>query len=112
MSNALARRIMVRLERAELLEVNPHVQCDIRIAWLTVLYASRGVSEPHVQATAAILGVHPDRVWPKIEAARRAKLGADYDKFFGESSSPKKPVQSVSLQEEEERKRKQQQKKE
>ena len=34
MSGALARRIMVRLERAELLEVNPHVQCDIRIAWL------------------------------------------------------------------------------
>ena len=52
MSGALARRIMVRLERAELLEVNPHVQCDIRIAWLRVGNegeAGFAVGEFHVQ---------------------------------------------------------------
>ena len=94
MGHALTGRILARLERAEFLEPDPHLQTDYRIAWLTVLYASRGVEDPHVQATAKILGVHPDRVWEKIEAQRRAKLGAEYDNFFGGASSPKKPVQS------------------
>jgi hypothetical protein len=93
MSHALSGRVLVRLERAELHEPNPHFQDDYRIAWLTVLYASRDVADPHVQATAKLLGIHPDKVWKKMDAQRRATLGADYEKFFG-ASSPKKPVQS------------------
>jgi len=70
-----------------------------------VLNASRGSTQPHVEATYTVLGVHPERVWDAIVARRKAMLGADYDKFFAEGS-PKKPVQSVrSLRWKEERKR-------
>jgi hypothetical protein len=94
----LTNRVLLRLEQIEAAEPNRHFQTDIRIAWLTVLYASRGESEPHVAATAKILGVHPDRVFSKIEAMRMAKLGpVNYEAFFGAASSPKKPPQSVKL---------------
>ena len=97
MGRTLAR-ILARLEHAELHEPDPHFQTDYRIAWITVLYAARGELEPHVQATYAVLGLHPDKVWPAIEARRKAMLGADYDKFFAEHP-PKKPPQSVRLDE-------------
>jgi hypothetical protein len=96
--SSLSRRILLRLEAAEAREPNLHFQDDYRIAWLTVLNASRGQSEPHVLATYRVLGLHPDKIFAAIEAKRRAKLGAEYDKFFsttsGSASSPKKPVQS------------------
>jgi hypothetical protein len=94
-THALLRRILFHLERAEEHEPNPHFQDDYRIAWITVLKAASGVTDPHVQATRAVLGLHPDKVWPAIEARRHAKLGAEYNKFFGTGSSPKKPVQSA-----------------
>jgi hypothetical protein len=85
---------LLRLEQSEKSEVNPHYCDDIRIAWITTLYASRKEPEPHVRATYAVLGVHPDQVFERITARRRAMLGADYDNFFGEVKSPKKPVRS------------------
>jgi hypothetical protein len=94
MGNSLLRRILFHLERAEEREPNPHFQDDYRIAWLTVLNASRGDPQPDVTASYAVLGLHPDKVWPAIVARRMATLGAEYDKFFGDSYSPKKPVQS------------------
>lgn len=97
----IVRRILARLEYAEGHEVNPHLQDDFRIAWITVLSASAGVREPHVAGTYAVLGVHPDKVWPAIVERRRALLGRHYEEFFGEkfppASSPRKPVQSVRL---------------
>jgi hypothetical protein len=92
--NSLLRRILYHLERAEEREPNPHLQDDYRIAWITVLGAASGVTDPHVQATYAVLGLHPDKVWSAIEARRKALLGLDYDRFFGEHP-PRKPVQSV-----------------
>lgn len=62
-----------------------------------MLYAWRGECvgcTPHAAASYRVLGLHPDKVWPTIEAWRRANLGPDYDKYFGEHP-PKKPVQSV-----------------
>lgn len=97
---SLARRILLRLDQAEAREPNLHLQSDYRIAWLTVLYAWRGDAvecSPHVLATQKVLGLHPDHVWPAIEARRRALLGPEYEKVFGDASSPKKPVQSVKL---------------
>jgi hypothetical protein len=88
MCSAIARRILCRLEQAETREPNPHLQDDYRIAWITVLRAARGESIPHVSATYAVLGLHPDKVGPAIEARRRALLGI-------ESLPAKKPVQSV-----------------
>lgn len=90
----MVARILARLDQAELDEQNPHFQDDYRIAWLTVFYADRGEAQAHVVATITVLGIAPDKVWPAIEARRRARLGADYDKFFAEHP-PKKPPQSV-----------------
>jgi hypothetical protein len=98
------RRVLKRLELAEAHELNPHLQCDIRIAWITVLHAARGYSRPHVSASYTVLGLSPDKVWPAIVAKRKARLGIHYEQFFGgwkgESSAalpPKKPAQSVRI---------------
>lgn len=48
-------------------------QDDLQIAWLTCLYAGRGQSHPHVDATVKVLGLHPNKVWPAILAQRLAK---------------------------------------
>jgi hypothetical protein len=81
----LAQRILFRLEQAEWRESDPHFRDDLRIA---VLRSDRGERLPHVSASYAVLGLHPDKVWPAILARRRALLGI-------ESSPAKKPVQSV-----------------
>ena len=94
-------RILARLETAEWHESNLHYQDDYRIAWITTLRASRGESIPHVSATYAVLGLHPDKVWPAILERRKFLLGAAYralcgEEFpFSESLPPKKPVRSV-----------------
>ncbi|HEY3972356.1 MAG TPA: hypothetical protein VGM18_05080 [Candidatus Sulfotelmatobacter sp.] len=91
------QRILLYLEHAEKKEIDPWLRDDIRIAWITTLEASRGNSQPHVDATYRVLGVHPDQVWTRIVARRKALLGSEYEDFFGGVSSPKKPVRSVSL---------------
>jgi hypothetical protein len=90
----LSARVLLRLEQGERAESNPHYRDDIRIAWITCLYAWRGEKEPHVLATYRVLGLHPNSVWAAIEARRHARLGADCQNFYGQASSPKKPVQS------------------
>ena len=92
---AFTRRVLSRLEQAELLELNPHLKDDYRIAWITVLYASAGMNQPNVVATYRVLGLHPDKVWPAIVARRKADLGSLSEEFWGEAASPKKPVRSV-----------------
>ena len=91
----LVERVLSRLEQAERSELNPHARYDYRIAWITVLYAARGNSQPHTDATYRVLGLHPEKVWPSIVARRRALLGAWYEEFHGLMLAPKKPVQSV-----------------
>lgn len=97
MLDPLVQGILAYLESAEDRESNAHYRDDFRIAWLTVLNAARGESAPHFWATYKVLRVAPDQVWSMIEARRKFLLGAAYEHFFGESSPPKKPVQSVSL---------------
>lgn len=89
-------RVLGKLEDAERSEVNPHFQSDYRIAWITVLRAARGESFPHVSATYAVLGLHPEKVWPAIVERRKALLGGHCEKFPGVSVPAKKPVQSES----------------
>jgi hypothetical protein len=92
----IVERILSRLEEAESLESNPHAQCDYRISWITVLRAARGERIPHISAAYAVLGLHPDKIWPAIIARRRAQLGRNYyEKFYGVELPRKKPVQSV-----------------
>lgn len=95
----LSERVLVCLEKAERAEIDPWLRDDIRIAWITTLYAARGNPQPHVDATYRVLGIHPDQVWPHIVARRQAMLGSDYPKFFGGISSPRKPVRSMGLAE-------------
>ena len=109
MSQSLVCRILAYLQRAEERETDFGLRDDARIAWITVLYASRGDRAPHVAATYAVLGMHPDKVWPRILANRRALLGSEFEKLYPPStqasapatdigdgaSSPKKPVRTV-----------------
>lgn len=83
------------MEELERQEENPHYQDDYRIAWLTVRFAARGDAAPHVSATYAVLGVHPEKVWASIVARRKAQLGPLYEKVFGVDLPPKKPAGSV-----------------
>jgi len=92
---SLSRRILARLVTAEALEPDPWMRDDLRIARLTVLHAARGDAvwcSPQVLASYAVLGLHPEKVWPAIRARHEA---------LGEISQvlpvPKKPVQSVQL---------------
>lgn len=93
---ALSWRVLSRLEDAEAHEVNPHLQTDYRISWITVLRASRGELAAHRSATYAVLGVHPDKVWPAIVARRRAQLGPLYEAFFSVSSAAAIPKKKTS----------------
>lgn len=99
MGHSLTSRVLARLEQAEDREINPHFQDDYRIAWITVRRASRGALKAYIAATYAVLGLHPDKVWPAIVERRKALLGADYPRFYPERLNlpPKKPVQSVRL---------------
>jgi hypothetical protein len=92
-------RILAYLESAEALEIDPWLRDDLRIAWLTVLHADRGQSQPFVLASYRVLGIHPDKLQAALEARRRAQLGSLYVPAnqwgdISEASSPKKPVQS------------------
>jgi hypothetical protein len=91
----LSRRILSRLETAEAEEPDPWLRDDLVIARLTVLHAARGDAvscAPQVLATYEVLGLHPDKVWPAIQARRNA-LGW-YEFSY---APPKKPAQSVKL---------------
>ncbi len=80
-------RILIRLVDAESRETDPWLRDDIRIARVTVGFARRGSPIPHIEASYAVLGVHPDQIWPRI-LARREALQLDV---------VRKPVQSVRL---------------
>lgn len=95
-NSSLSERVLARLNQAEDREPNVWFRDDIRIAWITVLRAARGEAIPHVTATYAVLGLHPDKVWPAIMARRRAQLGTLYEAFYPfETAPPKKPSASV-----------------
>lgn len=87
--------VLAYLEKAERKESDPWLRDDIRIAWITTLYASQGNPQPHIDATYRVLGLHPDQVWPAICARRERMLGVEYANFFPQASSPKKPCASV-----------------
>lgn len=102
--------ILQYLSRAESGEIDPWMRDDLRIAWLTVLYSSRGLPQPFVLASYRVLGLHPDQLQAAIEARRRSKLGRMYvpaDQWgdLALDLPPKKPSVSVSPKPAAERKR-------
>jgi hypothetical protein len=85
-------RVLSRLAQALTQEIDPWLRDDIQIARWTVLYAARGEAEicgPHVLASYQVLGLHPEKVWPAIQA-RSLALGPL-------CAAPKKPPQSIKL---------------
>lgn len=83
-STQQSERVLAYLASAERSEDDVWLRDDIRIAWITVLYAANGYSEPAVSATYQVLGLHPNKVYAAILERDRAILG-----------TPKKPVESV-----------------
>jgi hypothetical protein len=84
---ALHDRVGTRLLDARDQEPEPWFNDDYQIAFLTVRYAQgEGVKfcTPHVLATVEVLGCHPDQVWPRIVARRKAKLGRFYSAWYDE----------------------------
>lgn len=94
-----SERVLIRLVDAESRESDAWFRDDYRVARVTVGLARRGSPIPHIEAAYNVLGCHPDEVWSRIEARRRALLAADYDKVFGGIPSPRKPAKSVRLAE-------------
>lgn len=76
-----SERILARLTEAEAHGPNPHLRCDYRIAFRTVLHSARGdavLCTPYVLATYEVLGCHPDHVWRIVQYQRIAKLGNEF----------------------------------
>lgn len=90
---SLSLRVVSRLDQALSQEPDPWARDDLKIAKRLVLHAARGdcvECSPHVLASYEVLGLHPEKVWPAIQA-RRDALGPLCD------LPPKKPAQSVKL---------------
>jgi hypothetical protein len=94
---AIVRRVLARLFAAEAQELNPWYRDDLRIARLTVSHAARedaAPCAPDVLASYEVLGLHPKKVWPAIQA-RRLALGLL--EISDAPQAPKKPPRSVDL---------------
>ena len=90
--------VLSYLEKAETKETDPWYRDDLRIAWITTLYAARGNCQAHIDATYRVLGCHPEEVWPRIVARRKTALGPLYE-LWGFDLPPKKPPMAVSASE-------------
>jgi hypothetical protein len=98
-SSALVGRVLSRLSAAEAEEIDPWLRDDLRIARLTVAYAATGEAvgcSPDVLASYMVLGLHPEKVWPAIQA-RRMALSPGLEAVGDVLLVPKKPAQSVKL---------------
>jgi len=93
---ALSCRVLSRLAEAIANGPDLWLRDDLLIARLTVLYAANGEAAectPQVLASYHVLGIHPDKVWPAIQARRKALLGP----LSEAALPPKKPAHSVKL---------------
>jgi hypothetical protein len=72
---SLSDRVIDRLAEAEVNEPDLHLQADYQQALRTVVLAREGSPMPFVEASYALWGMHPEKVWPRILARRQAMLG-------------------------------------
>ena len=87
---SMSERIISRLLIMEAQEQDPWLRDDYREAYLTVAYASEGSPIPFIEASYKLFSTHPERVWRKIVALRKAKLGREYSRMFDDSGNLKK----------------------
>jgi hypothetical protein len=86
-------RILNRLEEAERSEPDSWLRHDIRQAFITISLAQKGSPMPFIEASYAVFGKHPDRVWPHIMANRKAKLGKEFGDWFDQAGNLKPDIQ-------------------
>lgn len=84
---ALCARILNHLCEQRLKEENLSLRDDIQVALRTVRFAAEGNPIPFVMASYETFGVHPDRVWGKIMAWRKANLKREYGQWYDESGN-------------------------
>jgi len=77
-----ACRILDWLQTAELSEPDIWFRQDYRQAFITVSLASKGNTEPFLSASYAVYGIAPEKVWPRIMAGRKARLGKEFADWF------------------------------
>ena len=69
------------------------VMAYVGTALLTAIKtADMGEAQPFVESSYRIYGSHPDDVWPKIMAQRKAKLGWEFDLWYFENGTMKPDV--------------------
>jgi len=77
-----ACRILDRLQKAELSEPDIWYRQDYRQAFICVSLASRCEPQPFITSSYRIYGSHPDDVWRKIMANRKARLGKEFADWY------------------------------
>jgi hypothetical protein len=83
-----SQSVLAYLAQREEIESDVWLRDDLRISWLTVLYASRGYQAPAISASYQVLGLHPDKVFPAILERRRGLLGSEYEQFAAVPPEP------------------------
>lgn len=81
-ASALIDRVLDRIWEGEQEEADVHLRSDYRQAWICVSLCSRGETQPFVESSYRLYGIHPDKVWPHILATRKAKLGEEFIDWF------------------------------
>lgn len=82
-----SERVLARLWQARNEERDQHRLDDLMVAWHTVSFAAQGIPIPFVQASYKVLGCHPDLVFRKVTAFRKAHLGSEYSRWFDDAGN-------------------------
>ena len=84
-----ACRILERLQNAEVSESDIWFRGDYRQAYICVSLAQSGEPQPFIASSYQVYGTHPDQVWRKIMADRKAKLGKEFADWYDEAGNLK-----------------------
>ncbi len=84
---SLSYRVISRLVGMEEHEPDAHLRDDYRQARLVMVHARDGSPIPFIEASYDLFGAHPDRVWERVGAKRKAVLGTEYSQVFDESGN-------------------------
>jgi hypothetical protein len=76
--NQHVESVLFYLSQEEMGESDVWLRDDLRISWLTCLYAFRGYAQPHVAATYQVLGLHPNQVFEAMTEKRKSLLSQEF----------------------------------
>lgn len=96
-----SENILAYLASAEQSEQDIWARDDIRLAWLTVLYAARGYDQPWVYAFCMTFGKHPSKAIPIWQERRDrwASMGLAEMENYGDVRSQRNDLQAAQVQE-------------